>query len=158
MSLEIKTKPDVTGMYETTFISVPELSEQDYRKLTSKFEKLINDHAGQIINVEHWGQKKLAYDIGKHTNAYYTFIEFKAPRTFISKLKLEFGYDESIIRHLTVSLEKYGVEYNIKRRNHEFGERPTHAEKLAKAAKAEAGEGKPAPRKKKTLATTGDKA
>ena len=156
MSLEIKTKPDVTGMYETTFISVPELSEQDYRKLTSKFEKLIKDFGGEIINVEHWGQKKLAFDIGKHTNAWYTFIEFKAPRTFISKLKLEFGYDETIIRHLTVGLEKYAVEYNIKRRNKEFGERPTAAEKAAK--KEASADKKPAPRKKKTLVVTEEKA
>ncbi len=114
--MEIKTKVDATGMYETTFISLPEQTEQEYRELASKFEKLIKDNEGKIINEEHWGQLKFAYPIGRHHNGYYTFIEFKAPRAFISKLELEFSYDERIIRQLTVSLDKHALAYNEKRR------------------------------------------
>ena len=123
MSLEIKALPVATAMYETTFISVPGLSEQDYKKLAAKFEKLIRDNKAEIINVEHWGLQKLAYPIKKHSSGFYTHIEFRGSGAVIPKLELEYVYDENVIRYLTVTLDKYAQEYNTKRRNNEFGER-----------------------------------
>lgn len=147
MSLEIKTKPDDTGMYETTFVAVPELSEAEHKKLSSKIEKLIKDNGGKIINVEQWGVMKFAYPINRHHSGYYTYIEFSAPTSFITKLKKEYGYDETIIRELTVSLDKHAIEYNKRRRNKEFA-----TQKGGATANAEEGEAKSPARRRKTLA------
>lgn len=109
--------------YETTFILTPELSEEEQKQAAEKFVKLIRENDGEIINIEHWGMRKLAYSIAKHTNGYYTYVEFRTNGEFISRLEREYGYDDKIIRSLTVKLDKHAVAYNNKRREQGFGMR-----------------------------------
>jgi small subunit ribosomal protein S6 len=68
------------------------------------------------VNEESWGLKKLAYPINKKSTGFYHLFEFKAPGELIAKLEITFKRDERIMRNLTVKLEKYGIEYNAKRR------------------------------------------
>lgn len=117
-------------MYETTFILSPELGEDEYKTMVAKFLKVITDQGGEIINTEYWGLKKLAYPIQKKGSGYYTYIEFKAPVEAITKLETEYGYEEKMLRFLTITLDKHAVAYNIKRREQGFG-----GEKKASAPK-----------------------
>jgi small subunit ribosomal protein S6 len=124
MALEISI--DLSGMkvpYETTFLVSPELSEADYRKVAKKFEDLIVKGGGEVTNLEHWGQKKLAYPIEKKSTAYYCYAEFTAPAAVIGKLEQEYLYDESVIRFLTVRVEKHHAAFNKKRREQGFGKK-----------------------------------
>lgn len=124
MAIELKT--DLSGLkvsYETTFLVAPELSESDYKKVTKKFEDLIVKGGGELVNVEHWGQKKLAYNIEKRGNAYYCYIEFTAPGAIVAKLEQEFIYDESVIRFLTVRVDRDHAAFNKKRREQGFGKK-----------------------------------
>lgn len=129
MALEVSI--DLSGLkvsYETTFLVVPELSETDYKKVVKKFEDLIVKGGGEVTNLEHWGQKKLAYPIEKRGSAYYCYAEFTAPAAVIGKLEQEYLYDESVIRFLTVRVEKHHAAFNKKRREQGFGKK-TVAEK-----------------------------
>lgn len=110
-------------MYETTFIVSPDLSEEGYKGEVEKFLKLMKDHNSEILNTEYWGLRKLAYPINRKTSGYYVYIEFAAPGPFVQKLEQEYHYNESIIRFLTVRLDKHAVAYNIKRREQGFGQR-----------------------------------
>lgn len=107
-------------MYETTFLVSSDLNDQDYQNVVAKFEKLIKDNDGEIVNLEHWGQRRLAYPIDKKGKAYYTFVEFNAPGRLIAKLEQEYRYDEKIVRYLTVKLDKYAAAFNKKRREQGF--------------------------------------
>lgn len=109
--------------YETTFILTPELSEDAQKQAADKFVKLIRDNGGEIINIEHWGMRKLAYPIKKQTNGYYTYVEFRIDGDFISRLDQEYRYDVNIMRFLTVKLDKHSLAYNNKRREQGFGMR-----------------------------------
>lgn len=109
--------------YETTFLVIPELSEADYRKVAKKFEDLIVKGGGEVTNIEHWGQKKLAYTIDKRNNAYYCYMEFTSPTAVIAKMEQEFIYDESVIRFLSVRVEKHHAAFNKKRREQGFGKK-----------------------------------
>ena len=123
MDFDLKSKPATSKMYETTFMVVPEVSEADYKKVAGKFEKLIKDNGANIINIEHWGQKKLAYSIKNRHSAYYCYVEFTSEGDLIGKLEQEFGYDEQILRYLTVSLDKHAELYNNKRRKGDFAKK-----------------------------------
>jgi len=113
---------NVKNMYETTIVVTPEAGDSDYKKVVEKFESMIKENDGEIINLELWGSRKLAYPIAKHTHAYYAFVEFKAPGRLIGKMEQEFIYDTKVIRYLTVKLDKNAVAYNIKRREKGFGQ------------------------------------
>lgn len=108
--------------YETTFILIPDLPEGEHQQAVDKFVKMIKEVGeGDIHNIEHWGVRKLAYPIQRKTSGYYCYIEFNAYPELIDKLDQAYRYDDSVIRYLTVKLEKHALDYNKKRREQNFG-------------------------------------
>ncbi|MDR2814558.1 MAG: 30S ribosomal protein S6 [Prevotellaceae bacterium] len=103
--------------YETVFILTPVLSDVQVKEAVDKFRAIITDNGGQIVHEEDWGLKKLAYPIQKKSTAFYSMMEFQAEGTLVEKLETEFRRDERVIRFLTFKLDKYAVEYAIRRRN-----------------------------------------
>ena len=102
--------------YETVFIVTPVLSEAQVQEVADKFQGVITENGGQIVNVENWGLKKLAYPIQKKTTGFYFLVEFEAEGALINKLETNYRRDERIIRFLTFKQDKFAVEYSQKRR------------------------------------------
>ena len=103
--------------YETVFIATPVLSDQQAQELLGKFQGIITENGGQIVNTEDWGLRKLAYPIQKKTTGFYFFVEFTGEGTIIDTLETQYRRDERVIRFLTFKQDKYAVEYAEKRRN-----------------------------------------
>lgn len=102
--------------YETVFILTPVLSDVQMKDAVDKFKAVLTEEGAEFVNEEKWGLKKLAYPIQHKKTGFYNLIEFNAPAGAIEKLEIEFRRDERVMRFLTVSLDKYAVEYNEKRR------------------------------------------
>ncbi|MEZ4972037.1 MAG: 30S ribosomal protein S6 [Cyclobacteriaceae bacterium] len=106
--------------YETVFILNPVLSEDQAKDTVDKFVKVLTDGKADVINVEQWGLKKLAYPIQNKSTGFYNLIEFTADTQIIQTLETEYRRDESVMRFLTIALDKHAVEYNSRRRKGEF--------------------------------------
>ncbi len=102
--------------YETVFIMTPVLSDEQAKETVQKFKKLLTDRGAEIKHEEDWGLRKLAYPIQKKTTGFYHLVEFEAQGSVVSELEVNFKRDERVIRFLTVSLDKYGIEFVEKRR------------------------------------------
>ena len=102
--------------YETVFIVTPVLSDAQVKEVADKFQGVITENGGQIVNMENWGLKKLAYPIQKKTTGFYFLVEFEAEGQLIEKLETNYRRDERIIRFLTFKQDKFAVEYSQKRR------------------------------------------
>ena len=103
--------------YETVFIATPVLSEAQMKEAVTKFKSVITDNGGEVVHEENWGLRKLAYPIQKKTTGFYHLVEFKAEGSLIDKLEIQYRRDERIIRFLTFRMDKYAVEYAIKKRS-----------------------------------------
>ena len=55
----------MSKQYETTVIVTPVLTEQELKKVTSDYVKLIKSKKAEIVHEEHWGLRQLAYPIRK---------------------------------------------------------------------------------------------
>ena len=106
--------------YETVFILNPVLSEDQAKDTVEKFVKVLTKAKAEIVNKEQWGLKKMAYAIQKKSTGFYNLIEFTAAPETIATLETEYRRDESVMRFLTISLDKFAVEYNNRRRKGEF--------------------------------------
>lgn len=102
--------------YETIFITSPLVTDSQLKESVARFKELMTQSGAEIIYEEDWGLRKFSYPIKKKTTGYYHLFEYTAPTEFVHKLETEFNRDEKILRYLTVSLEKYGIMYNEKRR------------------------------------------
>ena len=102
--------------YETVFILTPVLSEVQVKEAVKKFKDILTEAGAKIENEEHWGLKKLAYPIQKKSTGFYTLFQFEADSSVIEKLEIEYRRDERIIRFLTFKMDKYAIEYSVKRK------------------------------------------
>ncbi|MDL5044467.1 30S ribosomal protein S6 [Oscillatoria amoena NRMC-F 0135] len=106
--------------YETVFILNPVLSDDQMKDTVEKFVKVLKKGNANILNVEYWGLRKLAYPIQKKSTGFYSLIEFSAEPSLIETLETEYRRDESVMRFMTITLDKYALAYNERRRKGEF--------------------------------------
>lgn len=91
----------VIGKYETVFIVNPTLSEEDTAALVEKFKALISEN-GEIVKVDAWGKRKLAYLVNDFTEGYYVLVEFTAATDFAAELDRIYSITDGILRSLIV--------------------------------------------------------
>ena len=95
---------NVFNCYETLFITDVSNGEEATQATVEKFVNLITAN-GEVLGVNKWGKRRLAYLINDMPEGYYTVVTHKSPADFIAELDRLFNIDESIMRSMTVKLE-----------------------------------------------------
>jgi small subunit ribosomal protein S6 len=97
--------------YETIFISHPDLSEGDIDNLTQRTTDIIRQLQGEVIQVQQWGKKRLAYQVQKQLRGHYTFLDYACLPKAVLELERILRLDDKVMKYLTVKLEdKVDVE------------------------------------------------
>ncbi len=91
--------------YETLFVLRPNLEEEKRKELIGKFTSIIETD-GEIVKVDEWGNKKLAYEIEKLREGYYVLVDFKAAPELPKELERNFKIADEVIRYVVVNREE----------------------------------------------------
>ena len=102
--------------YETVFILNPVLSDTQIKETVQKFEDYLVSKGAEMIHKEDWGLKKLAYPIQNKKSGFYHLFEFNVAGEEIAAFELEFRRDDSVMRYLTVKLDKHAADWAKTRR------------------------------------------
>ena len=94
----------VFNCYETLFITDVSNGEEATQATVEKFVNLITAN-GEVLGVNKWGKRRLAYLINDMPEGYYTVVTHKCVPSFLAELDRLFNIDESIMRSMTVKLE-----------------------------------------------------
>jgi len=92
--------------YETTIIFDPGLEEARINEEVDRVSQSIGQAGGEVIEVQRWGKRKLAYNIRKRRDGTYIHIKHKSPPELIAEMDRRFRLNESVLRHLTVLAQK----------------------------------------------------
>ncbi len=92
--------------YETLFITSPLLLEEDQKAMTQKVLDVIAAKGGEVESVDEWGKKRLAYEINKQREGYYTLVNFKGNNDVLDELNHIYKITEDLYRGIIVKLEK----------------------------------------------------
>ena len=95
----------MVNKYETIFIIDNTIGEEGVKALVEKFKNLIETSA-QLVKIDEWGKKKLAYPINDLTEGYYVYVEFDAETNFPLELERIYKITEGILRYLVIRKEK----------------------------------------------------
>ena len=90
--------------YETLYIINPNLSDEDYRDVVSKFNGLIEKNRGVVIKVDEWGKKTFAYELKKFDRGYYVLLKYCGEPGLTEELQRYLNLDDSVIKYQTVKL------------------------------------------------------
>ncbi len=102
-------------VYETTFIANAALEDQDIDAVIAKVSNYIENHGGDIQEINKWGRRRLAYPINKKYNGFYVHIVFEALSNTIPILERFLVLEDTILRHLTLELPKKIREFRAQR-------------------------------------------
>ncbi len=90
--------------YETIYILRPTLSEEEITAVIDNTNTIIANDGGQVISLDQWGLKTLAYLIEKETQGYYVYCDFATAPANVSEMERKFRIDESVMKYMTVKL------------------------------------------------------
>lgn len=91
--------------YETIFILRPTLGEEEMKAASEKFKNFIETNA-TLETFDEWGNRKLAYAIGDHSEGYYVYATFEALPTFPQELERLYKISEDIIKFIVVKKDR----------------------------------------------------
>ena len=91
--------------YESVIIINPNLETEGIKSLVEKISNLINTD-GKVDSVEELGLKKLAYEIKKNKEGYYTVFKFEANPSLITELERIYRITDDIIKFIDVKEEE----------------------------------------------------
>ena len=103
--------------YETTIITRPEITEEQWSTLRTKLEKVIQSHKGQIAQIDDWGVKRLSYEIQKQNRGHYFHLTYLGAVSTVADVERNLGINEQVIRFLSVHLSKEDDLESLKQRS-----------------------------------------
>lgn len=97
-------QPKRIRKWETLFIIHPDRVEEK-ESLLDKLKQIIQGNGGDVLKIDEWGNKKLAYPIQKKKQGYYVLMEFYGNSNLPHELESHFRIDERVMRFIIVKLE-----------------------------------------------------
>jgi small subunit ribosomal protein S6 len=96
--------------YELGFILNPEVSEEETRTLVGRVEQIVANYGGQIVKVNQWGRRRLAYPIERHRDGIYIFIDMILTPETPAELDRNLKVSEVVMRHMIKSRDAKAVQ------------------------------------------------
>ncbi|KAF0182335.1 MAG: small subunit ribosomal protein S6 [Nitrospirae bacterium] len=94
------------NFYETVVIINPSLAEDELKAALEKVADVVVKGGGEVLKVDNWGKRRLAYEMNKQKMGHYVMFIFKAPSTAIRQLETFFKVYDQIIKFMVIRLGK----------------------------------------------------
>lgn len=99
-SSKYQRKEEKMNNYELTVI----VRNRDAESHKEKVKEILTKNGAVITKEDHWGIRKLAYEIDREREAFYMYMLVDADPASIDRIQKEFGLNADILRYLFVVL------------------------------------------------------
>ena len=96
---------DQQSYYETMYILRPDIAEDEVNNHIDKYNKLLEEFGGSILDSQMRGKRRLAYQIAKHREGIYVQLSHQGDGQHIFKIEKAMRLGEDVIRYMTVKQE-----------------------------------------------------
>ncbi len=91
--------------YEMVVVLKPQLEEEVLAETVARIEEAVKNGNGEVVKTEHWGKRRLAYEIAGFTEGYYLLLQIKLPRTQVREIEHVLKISDQVIRHMIVKVD-----------------------------------------------------
>jgi len=91
--------------YETMYILRPDIAEEEVNKHIEKYNKLLEEMGGKILDSQMRGKRRLAYTIAKNREGIYVQLSHQGDGQHIEKIEKAMRLSEDVIRYMTIKQE-----------------------------------------------------
>ncbi|HEY4685364.1 MAG TPA: 30S ribosomal protein S6 [Dehalococcoidia bacterium] len=88
--------------YELVVILSPEIGDDTVSASIQRVQESVTSRGGEVVDVNHWGRRRLAYPIKRHLEGNYVVSQIKLDPTQVPDLETNLRISEEVIRHLIV--------------------------------------------------------
>ena len=90
--------------YEAVLIFKTELADADRNALLDRFKGHIEEN-GEVVSVDDWGKRKLAYEIDDLKEGYYYIVDFKSEPDHIKEFERRLRLSDFVLRYMVIRKE-----------------------------------------------------
>ncbi len=90
--------------YETVVILNPDLKDQARTDLLDRFKNIISKENGILVDLDEWGNKKLAYEIKKKLRGFYVCITYGGTGDLVQELERKLRLSDDVLKFMTLLL------------------------------------------------------
>jgi ribosomal protein S6 len=91
--------------YEGMFLVESGVASKDWDNVVGEIERVLKTGGAEVLKLDKWDDRFLAYPIKKQKRATYILTNFKVPPDGVEKVKRECELSEMILRALILRLE-----------------------------------------------------
>ncbi len=92
--------------YELVYVASADASDEQVADLQKQVEAIVARLGGEIEQVDNWGRRKLAYEIGRHKEGTYVLFVLRGSGELMKEIDRRLKVFEIVIRHLVVRVDE----------------------------------------------------
>ena len=89
-------------LYEIVYIFDATLDEDSVNKKLEKFHPLVLGKSGEVVAVDHWGVRQMAYPVNKQSSGYYVVAQVRSGSDGLPEFERVLRLDAELLRYLIV--------------------------------------------------------
>ena len=91
--------------YETIIIIDPDLSDELRTDLCERLKDQIEQYQGFLVELDDWGNRKIAYNIAKKSRGHYIRFDYCGDAELVDELERQFKINDAYLKFMTVLLD-----------------------------------------------------
>lgn len=92
--------------YEVVFVLRADLDEEKNQAFIDKFKAVVENKGGEIVKLDKWGKRRLAYEVKDLREGFYVVMKMNATPEAAAELERVFKLTDEILRHMIVREEE----------------------------------------------------
>ena len=92
--------------YELVVVIDPEIVEEDVPAAIERVTAAVTTRGGEIMDLQPWGRRRLAYPIRRRTEGNYVVSQIKLDPARAHEMESGFRISEEILRHLLIRTDE----------------------------------------------------
>ncbi len=92
--------------YELVYVVSPDATEEQVADLQKQVEAIVARMEGQVDQVDNWGRRRLAYEIGRHKEGTYVLLVINGSGELMKEIDRRLKVFDIVIRHLVVRVDE----------------------------------------------------
>jgi len=92
--------------YECMYILKPDLDEEAIQQTIDRYSQIVTDGQGEMVSVDKWGKRRLAYEIKDLFEGYYVLLVFKSEPAVVSELDRVMKISDDMLRFMILNKDE----------------------------------------------------
>ena len=98
--------PESLRDYELVVILSPQIGEDEMPSSLERLQQSISGRGGEVVDVNQWGRRRLAYPIKRHLEGNYVVSQIRLDPAQVTDLENSLRISEEVLRHLIIKADE----------------------------------------------------